>query len=229
MSADLLVIVPTRNRPQNARALYESWEATVTGRADLLFVCDDDDPQLDSYKNQMSWMPLAQLEVGSRLRMVGSLNRAAVAHADEYKYLGFFGDDHRPRVNGWVEKFCETLSKSPASVVYGNDLLQGEKMATAVAMTSDIVRALGYMAPPSMVHLCVDLVWNLWGERLGTLAYLDDVVIEHMHPANGKALNDLGYIEVNSSDMMKRDSEAYFAYRDGGQLDMDIEELKKLL
>jgi hypothetical protein len=229
MTADLLVIVPTRNRPQNARALYESWEATVTGRADLLFVCDDDDPQLDSYKNQMSWMPRSYLLVGPRLRMVGSLNAAATSQGVQYKYIGFMGDDHRPRTKGWDQRFCDILSKSPASVVYGNDLLQGEKMATAVAMTSDIVRTLGYMAPPSMVHLCVDLVWNLWGERLGTLTYLDDVVIEHMHPANGKALNDLGYIEVNSYDMMKRDSEAYFAYRDGGQLDTDIEKLKKLL
>ena len=73
------------------------------------------------------------------------------------------GDDHRPRPAAmpWDARIRECLSGGPG-IVYGNDLLQGEKMATAVAMTSDIVTTLGYMCPPAMVHLCVDLVWVAW-------------------------------------------------------------------
>jgi hypothetical protein len=229
MTAELLMIVPTRGRPQNARDLYTSWMATVTGNSQLLFVVDDDDPQLESYRSQMAWMLNAQLLVGPRLRMVGSLNAAATSQGVEYEYVGFMGDDHRPRTLGWDSLFIEVLAKSPASIAYGNDLLQGEKMATAVVMTSDIISTLGYMAPPSLVHLCVDLCWNLWGERLGTLTYLDSVIIEHMHPANGKALDDVGYRDANSAERVSSDSAAFYAYRDGGQLDADVDKLRALL
>jgi hypothetical protein len=226
--ADLLVIVPTRGRPQNARDLYKSWMDTVEGNADLLFVVDDDDPQLGTYQNQMSQLPQAQLMVGPRLRMVGSLNLAATKFADKYPYLGFFGDDHRPRTRGWDTIFCNTLQKFGVGVVYGNDLLQGETMPTEVAMTSNIVQALGYMAPPSMVHLCVDLVWKDWGVAIDRIKYFDDVVIEHMHYANGKSIKDAGYVDANSEERVRTDSAAYYQYKDT-QLADDVKKLMKLL
>jgi hypothetical protein len=228
MTTELLMIVPTRGRPQNARDLYTSWMATVTGNSRLLFVVDEDDPQLESYRAQMAWMLHAQLLIGPRLRMVGSLNAAATSQGVQCKYVGFMGDDHRPRTLGWDMRFIEVLAKSSASIVYGNDLLQGEKMATAVAMTSDIIQTLGYMVPSSLVHLCADLVWCEWGRALGTLTYLDNVVLEHMHPANGKALNDAGYREVNSGEMIKADSEAYYEYMES-DFHIDVAKLRELL
>lgn len=228
MTAELLMIVPTRGRPQNARDLYTSWMATVTGNSQLLFVVDDDDPQLESYRSQMAWMLNAQLLVGPRLRMVGSLNAVATSQGVEYEYVGFMGDDHRPRTLGWDSLFIEVLAKSPASIAYGNDLLQGENMATAVVMTSDIISTLGYMVPPSLLHLCADLVWCEWGKALGTLTYLDNVILEHMHPANGKALNDAGYREVNSGEMIKADSEAYYEYMES-DFHLDVAKLSELL
>jgi hypothetical protein len=228
MTTELLMIVPTRGRPQNARDLYTSWMATVTGSSQLLFVVDEDDPQLESYRTQMAWMLNAQLLIGPRLRMVGSLNAAATSQGVQCKYVGFMGDDHRPRTLGWDAQFIEVLAKSPASIVYGNDLLQGEKMATAVAMTSDIVLTLGYMVPSSLIHLCADLVWCEWGKALGTLTYLDTVVLEHMHPANGKAINDAGYREVNSGEMIKADSEAYYEYMES-EFNRDVAKLRELL
>lgn len=225
---DLLMIVPTRGRPQNARDLYQSWMDNTTGDADLLFVVDEDDPQLGTYRNQMSWMPRAQLQVVEPgLRMVGALNVAAREHADDYEAVGFMGDDHRPRTRQWNVRLCAALD-IPVGIAYGNDLLQGEAMPTAVVMTSNIVQALGYMAPPSMKHLCIDLVWKRWGEQLGVLSYLDDVVIEHMHPANGKAMNDAGYQLANSSEQVKRDSEAYYEYMESDFHD-DVAKLRELL
>jgi hypothetical protein len=229
MAADLLIIVPTRGRPQNAQALYESWEDTTAGHADLLFVADDDDPQLGAYQSQINEMPEATLLVGPRLRMVGSLNRAATQYAQRYPFLGFFGDDHRPRTKGWDRIFCDTLRQFHVGVVYGNDLIQGETMPTAVAMTSNIVSTLGYMAPPSMVHLCVDLVWKDWGVQLGRIKYFDDVIIEHLHYSRGKSTKDAVYEDANSADRVSTDSAAYYKYRDEGGLDVDVTKLKTLL
>jgi len=101
--------------------------------------------------------------------------------------------------------------------------------ATAVAMTSDIVQTLSYMAPPQLVHLCLDLVWVEWGKGMERITYLPDVVIEHLHPAAQKAEMDAGYAEVNSEQQVSADSAAYYEYRDGGGLEADLEKLRKLV
>jgi len=226
--SDLLMIVPTRNRPQNAMDLYRAWVDSTSAESALLFVCDEDDPQLHSYKNQMRWMPRAQLlTVPVGLRMVGALNHAASLFTVDYQYLGFMGDDHRTRTYGWDDRIRGVI-KHPVGVAYGNDLLQGENMPTAVVLTSNIVDKLGYMVPPCLEHLCADLVWKDWGEALGCLIYLDDVYIEHMHPANGKAMMDAGYERANSSDQSTRDAQAYYSYKDG-DFNRDVAKLKELL
>jgi hypothetical protein len=227
VTADLLMVCPSRNRPHNAEALWESWQTTTTGAADLLFAVDDDDPTLRHYQDVVGGMPGVQLHVGPRLRMVGTLNAVAVANAPKYRYLGFLGDDHRPRTRGFDQRFAECLAGG-TGFVYGNDLLQGENMPTAVAMTSDIVTALGYFAPPSMIHLCVDLCWLQWGKAIDRITYLPDVIIEHLHPAIGKATVDSGYEDANSSERMTTDSSAYFAYM-AGQFHDDVAKLKALL
>lgn len=223
-----MMICPTRGRPGNAVTLYQSWKATHTGVSDLVFALDDDDPELVAYLDVFESMPEIAVNVGERVRMVGTLNRVARTYAPMYPYLGFLGDDHRFRTPGWDTRFTECLSAG-TGVVYADDLLQGEAMPTAVALTSDIVRTLGYMAPPAMVHLCVDLCWKLWGEGLDRITYLPDIVIEHMHPAKGKAAWDVGYEDANNTQRMTDDSAAYYHYRDAGGLASDLEKLRRLL
>lgn len=227
MTADLLVIVPTRGRPANAAALYRAWQETTAGCSDLLFAVDTDDPALGAYRAVFADMPGVKTAEGPRKRLVGTLNAVAVPLATHYRYLGFMGDDHRPRTSGFDQRFIECLSGG-TGIVYGNDLLQGANMPTAVAMTSDIVQALGYFAPPQMVHLCVDLAWKDLGEAIGRLTYLDDCIVEHVHPAAGKAVHDQGYEEANNAGQVAKDSEAYFAYK-ADQFHQDVEKLRALL
>lgn len=228
---DLLMIVPTRGRPDSVPTIADCWRQTGA-TADLLFAVDDDDPMLPGYREHMENIndPHIRWRTGPRLRMCGTLNAAAVEEAPRYRFLGFIGDDHRPRPGAmpWDERFRICLSGGPG-IVYGNDLLQGEIMATAVAMTSDIVTALGYMAPPALIHLCLDLCWMDWGRGMGRITYLGDVVIEHMHPANGKADIDAGYIECNSSEVSTADATTYYDYRDNGGLQADLEKLRILI
>jgi hypothetical protein len=85
------------------------------------------------------------------------------------------------------------------------------------------------MAPAAMVHLCVDLVWVAWGKGMGRITYLDDMVIEHLHPAAQKAAVDAGYEECNSPEQVASDSAAYYDYRDNGGLEADLTKLRKLV
>lgn len=222
----MLVIVPSRGRPDSIVPLVQSF--TDTGAtADLLIAVDQDDPTLGEYIDQCENLAVG-LQIRERLRLAGTLNHFAKIAANNYHVITFMGDDHRPRSQGWDARFVECLSAG-AGIVYGNDLLVGERFPTAVAMTSDIVSTLGYMCPPGFVHLCLDLVWKDWGLGMGRLTYLADVVIEHMHPAVSKAPLDATYEDVNSQTMVAADSAAYYAYRDNGGLAADLVKLKELL
>ena len=231
MADDLLVIIPTRGRPQAIPEIIQAWDDTGA-TADVLFAVDTDDHELAAYKKHAAAYKgdeRVRFTFGKRRRLVGTLNAQAVKAAKTYRFLAFMGDDHRPRPAAmpWDARIRECLSGGPG-IVYGNDLLQGEKMATAVAMTSDIVTTLGYMCPPAMVHLCVDLVWVAWGNAMQRITYLDDMVIEHLHPAAQKADMDSGYEECNRPEQVASDSVAYHAYMQG-EFKVDSDKLKALV
>lgn len=202
----MLVVVPSRGRPENIRRLTAAWNETATLPAKLVVGVDDDDPQLEDY------VDAAPCEVGPRLGMVGTLNAVAVRYATLWphlRYIGFMGDDHCPRTIGWDSRIAQALDELRTGIVYGNDLLQGERLPTAVFMTVDIVRSLDWMAPPGLKHLWVDNAWRSLGEQLGALRYLPDVVIEHLHPVAGKTGWDEGYQAVNAPAVWAHDETEY--------------------
>lgn len=216
---DLLMIVPSRGRPENLEELAYAWHATVRGDSWLLGAVDEDDPGLSAYQRlrpidarHMASERRQRLTVGPRERLGPTLNRLAVEHAPNYFAVGFMGDDHRPRTPGWDETMVATLREMGTGLVYGNDLFQREALPTAVVMTSDIIRTLGYMVPPGLIHLFMDNFWLGLGQALGRIRYLDDVVIEHLHPLAKSAEWDAGYREVNSPAMYARDHATFLRW-----------------
>lgn len=206
----MLYIVPSRGRPDNIRALIEAWEAT-RDEARLWVCVDDDDPTGPGYE-ALTLPPWVTLSSGERLRLGGTLNAWAdvAVHHDNFSVIGFMGDDHRPRTPHWDSLILETISAvGGTAVVYGNDLLQGKTLATAVAISANIIDVLGYMVPPGMTHLFLDNAWGDIGRVVGNFVYRSDVVIEHVHPVAGKAQWDDVYKEVNSGEMWDADEKAY--------------------
>ena len=200
----VLLIVPTRTRPESSIRFYESFvhNSRIT---DLVFALDDDDveyPRIDG----------VMYEVNPRMGMNCTLNFVASKYADRYDYLAFMGDDHRIRTDGWDEQLVDSISGIKNGVAYGNDLLQGENLPTAVLLDASIVRKLGYMAPPNQRHLYLDDFWKHLGTTLGTLRYSPEVIIEHLHFTAGKSVADDLYQEVNSSSMYDNDRFAYNMY-----------------
>jgi hypothetical protein len=207
----LVVLVPTRGRPQNAARLQQAFRDTDSLNAALMFVVDHDDPELPAYRDARVPLRVHEGETGSG--MVAGLNWAAGLYADVYENLGFMGDDHLPRTAGWDAHVLGALNSPEPRIVYGDDLLQGERLPTAAFLPSRVVRALGFMAPPVLRHLYVDDFWLELGRRLGGLTYLPDVVIEHVHPAAGKTPMDAGYRAVNAPEVDVTDRLAWEHFR----------------
>jgi hypothetical protein len=207
----LAVLVPSRGRPGNARRLVDAFADTIELSDTVLILgLDEDDPELDNYRDALAGTGVAAM-IGPRLRLGGTLNRMAADNCDGFDVLGFMGDDHVPRTPGWDVLVQAALMERPG-YCYGDDLLQGENLPTAVFVTAAVVRELGFFQPPGLVHLYFDNFWLDMGRAVG-ITYLPDVVIEHMHFLNGKAPVDARYTEVNAASMYEHDGRVYARYR----------------
>lgn len=213
MSKRLLLIVPSRKRPAACKELLAAFNETSKD-ADIIFGLDDDDNS--SYSPEV----LRHAAINPRLRMGGTLNLIATQNADKYQFLSFMGDDHRPRTTGWDTILCDAIGERPG-VAYGDDLLQGANLPTAVTMSAEIVQKIGYMVPPVLVHMYMDNFWLDFGNKIGNITYRPDVVIEHLHYLAGKAVNDLQYQEVNAPHVYEKDRIAYEDYKNT-QMETDV-------
>ncbi len=227
LATDLAVIVPTRGRPDAVRELAAAFAVTCTAGTKLVFAFDDDDP---SHLE----VALPELDgsryIGRHTSMVEALNSAVSVALGLHRpfAVGFMGDDHRPRTRGWDEAYLDALHGLRTGIVYGNDLFQGERLPTQVAMTADIVRLLGFMAPATLGHMYVDNFWRDLGVGARCLRYLPDVVVEHMHPVAGKADWSEGHKRVNAPEIYARDRAAYDRFRADGSLSQAVEAVRGL-
>lgn len=231
MSEPLAVIVPTRGRPGNAARLAEAFRDTHALDAVPVFVADYDDPSLPEYRRLLDTGDIPRLMIPEGAPggagMTRPLNYAAMRYAGLYDAVGFMGDDHLPRTPHWDSLVLDRLDSLSPRIVYGNDLLQGWALPTAVFMQSRMVKAMGCMAPRQLQHLYVDNFWKALGEALDGLVYLPEVVIEHLHPAAGKAEMDDRYRTVNAPAVDTEDRQTWQIMRDGVEFEFLLNLVRK--
>lgn len=203
----LLVLCPSRGRPWGALEAYQSFVATKElDDSRFLAIVDSDDDKLASYRH----LDIPLSVISPQGNMVADLNYVALFAAENNDIVGFIGDDHRFRTPGWDAAFSRTLTEAGGGFAYGNDLFwpHGE-LPTQIFMSSEVIRVLGYMAIPTCKHLYVDNGWKVVGEAIDRLFYFPRFIIEHRHPAAGKADWDERYLLVNSEERYADDRQAF--------------------
>lgn len=216
----IALILPTRGRPDKVEECIDGWRQNSTGFCDLHVFLDDDDQTLDEYQRHDD----VTYHVWPRKRMCPTVNDAAALLSQEYRYLGFLGDDHVIRTHGWDARMIDAAGDW--GIAYGDDKLQGQNLATHCVMTSNIVTTVGYMALPGTIHLYMDNFWMVLGAECGFLRWLPDVVIEHMHYINGKSVQDEQYAEVNAPAVYGHDEAIFRTWLESGAAAADVAKIK---
>jgi hypothetical protein len=215
----IIVICPSRGRPQKAKEGYEAFLSTKTrDDSKMVFVVDNDDDAFGEYVSEAMVPIVTYKHEGGG--MGPPLNAAVADLAHHYDIVGFVGDDHRFRTKGWDEAIEQCLAQRPG-FAFGNDLARND-IPTQVFVTSKVVLALGWMCLPGAKHLYLDNTWAELGGRAHCLSYLPNVVIEHVHPAYGKAQMDEGYVRVNSAEMYGHDAAVFRQWIESGDVDRDV-------
>jgi hypothetical protein len=218
----ILVFCPSRGRPDKMREAAASLISTRrNGDTELVVVLDIDDPTANDYMKRDA--PYRFLQIEHAGGMVAALNAAVakvLAEESGPTILGFIGDDHRFRTDGWDTRIREALEQP--GFAYGEDLFQHSRLPTQVFISRPIVEALGYFALPDCHHLYVDDAWMALGQATDSIHFLPDVVIEHMHPLIGKGEWDEGYKRVNAPTIYTKDEQAFQAWVNSDRFREDV-------
>lgn len=194
----LTIIVPSRGRPHLMERLLESWKRTTLGHSRIVMVLDGDDSYHYNEVHNKYVGTAVELAVifGERRLLTSKLNCFAGDWKEEGSIgVGFMGDDCVFISENWELPIIEWLEKN-VGICYGNDLLQGESLPNNVFIHTDIIDALGFMAPPELKHYYIDNYWKDLGLRLDKLKYFPNIIIEHRHWSNKKEVKDTIYTEA---------------------------------
>jgi hypothetical protein len=186
------ILVPTRGRPDNmVRLVRSAFDTSSSSNIEVIFYIDEDDSASVSeaaslkYKyGRVSWIQ------GPRIVLSQMWNKCAWAALGDI--LMHCGDDIVFRSNDWNVAVRAEFDKVPDKIllVYGDDGLQGEALATHGFLHKNWVSVLGYFVPPYFSSDYND-TWNTEvAEIIERKVYLPDVITEHMHPAANKGTWD---------------------------------------
>ena len=224
---DLLVITPSRRRAARLREMVTATLELSAAQTDIAVCVDEDDPEREGYAD-VCWenRPRVIWHCGPRQSLTGWTNVIAPAGARKYRALASLGDDHLPRTPGWDSLLLAAIdAMGGTGIAYGDDGIFREGLPTAPVISSDIVRALGWMCLPDCRHMAVDLAWKDLGLGAGCLAYVPEVSIEHVHPCAGKAAWDQTY--ATSEAGKEEDRAAWERWRENGMAD-DVARIRAL-
>ena len=219
---DLLVMVPTRGRRAQCERLLKSFTETATC-ADLLFITDPDDQ--DTYEG-MDWGDATCAVLDPREYLTGKLNKTALAMADLYPVLQWARDDNVFVTPAWDKIMLAALEDLGGSGwVYPDDKRRAD-VPEHWMVSSDVVKALGWMANPVMGHYFIDNSVAEIGKRAGLIRWCPEAVIEHLHysvtPETG---HDQLYQDTETM-FGEKDLAAYQQWR-VGQLPFDVSVLRR--
>jgi len=206
----IVILVPSRGRPKRCRDMVNSVKATSEAYVRVIAIVDADDPTLSEYARKLDDL----IVLPERLGYTGSLNAIAREVWDEYTIVGAFGDDVLFRTPYW-DRAVEQALTTPG-IAYGDDQVHAQGHPTAVWMSSAIAKELGWLALPASYHLWVDDAWKALGQATDTLRYLPSVIVEHVHPAVGKAPMDDTYRSVYDSDRAHQDHLGFLGWQESG-------------
>lgn len=219
----LLVICPSRQRPEKCKEMYDSFMRT-SKMADLRICVDYDDPDLAKYVELF----VDNLSIAKVDLTVTNFINIVWQEFTGYEYYSVTNDDFIYHTDGWDLKLIgEIVLHGKYGIAYGNDLLQGVTLPTTSIVSAEITKALGWLQMPKLMHLFGDNVWKLIGSAAQCLYYRPDVIIEHKHYFSKKVDKDETFNKTNSREMYDLDSNAFLDWH-ATQAKDDIEKVKKL-
>lgn len=179
-----MYILPTRGRPHLIPRFFASAPPVTKG---VLALDEDDAHNYAGVQLPSNWT----VRITPRAYCTDKLNEAFKAFPDE-PFYGFVMDDTVPLTPRWDV----LLAKKAGAwgIAWPDDCLPG-KRPSAIVLGGDLVRALGWIAEPTIKHFYADNVWEAMAADLKCAGRCEEIKVAHLHFSNGSAPFDKTYEE----------------------------------
>lgn len=168
--------IPSRERPHKLKRFLEA--ARKTGMStSLMVVVDETEPKIADYRAldcDIMVRPGESIGAGEKL------NDAVKLYPD-LKWYGFLPDDCEPMTQGWDVSLSEACQ--PDCVAYSGRG-EGKQKFGVLAIGGDLLRAVGFVAPPGLQHYGGDRFWNSLSTRAGRRRIIEGCIVrltDHAH------------------------------------------------
>lgn len=203
------ILAPTRKRPKNIIRLVDSILNTVSDIQNielLVYIDDDDEDSIPALQYAAERISVNAVQ-GNKL--IGSQMYNELGKLAQGEIIMFAADDIVFRTKNWDIIVQKEFDKFEDKIlfIYGNDGYQNGRIGTHGFIHRYWVDIVGYVLPPQLASSYTDEWVTELAIRANRKLYLPDLIVEHFHPANGKAPNDETYqkrIEIAG------DLEAYY-------------------
>ena len=217
------LLIPSRKRPHNIKRFCENVFSTKKlYEIEICFYIDDDDIESQKTINEFNNENIKYI-IGPRILLSDTPNKLYEISKGPYYMLG--GDDIMFRTSGWDEIVINEFDKydDKLILVYGRDGVNDGGTATHFFIHKNWIDIIGRVSPPYFAVDRTDAWMTEVSVGINRKVYLNNLFIEHMHPAVGKAIMDETYKEANS----KRKTNERFEIYDKFKYER-IEEINKL-
>lgn len=178
------IIVPTRQREDKLRSLFDSFLAMTydLSRIEIVLVMDDDDER--SLAFEYPEIHIERVIVKAGLNM-GELNMSGYKRSSG-QFIMLLNDDVVVRTRNWDEKVLSVFKGFPDEIVlvHVNDKIFQEKLCTFPFVSRTFCEQAGGICPPDYIRYRIDdHIYNVFNllSLLGKtrVIYLPDVMFEH--------------------------------------------------
>lgn len=182
-----MIILPTMYRVDNFKRFVRAYKET--GASLMVFVMLDI-ANASSYVDIEVPSSFRFIKVTSGTRIGQIFNRVFELYPKE-DYYGVIADDVVPTTFRWDILLKEACGKN--KIAWGFDGGYDEHLPRHPFIGGDLIRSIGYIAPPGVKHWYVDNAWRDIAQVLECGVYLPEIQMKHMHHTNGLARKDRTY------------------------------------
>ena len=182
------LLCPTRKRPDFMQSLWDSVVSTSHNiqNIELVFRIDEDDKEaIDKFEEMKS----SQVKVVIGKRGSGNLSKMwnECCEVSSGEILMHCGDDIRFRTVGWDKVVLDEFEKYEDKIVlvYGDDGIREDDLATHGFIHKNWVDVVGYFLPPYFSSDMNDYWLTDVAKGIGRLNKIN-ILTEHLHPVAGK-------------------------------------------
>ena len=183
-----MIILPTKGRPKNLQRFIEAHSKLASAPVYVVFDKED----ATSYECVKFPSNFKRVCVPSWMRLGDIFNRLFQTFPNE-EYYGIVADDVVPGKEEYDSLLAEAAI--PNRIAWGFDGGADETLPRHPFIGGELIRWLGYIAPPGMKHWYIDDVWRELGKAFNCAVYLPEIPMLHFHPANGTAPEDRTYLD----------------------------------